>query len=314
MYGVDGALLSRQYKEHISGFRDWKQRHHASEYVLFKQNLGPRLSIDETCLSQGELYTLVTNKSAHGRKGSLVAMIRGTKADDVVWALSKLPRSLRLRVEEVTLDLSPSMRLIVKRAFPCATQVSDRFHVQRLMNDAVSDLRVDYRWQAIDQDNAEIALAKEVGRPFVPHVFENGDTRRQLLARSRHIVMKRHSRWTDSQRRRAEILFREYPALEQAYRVSMELTDIYNRRITPGVALSKLARWYDRVERLGLRFFRSVIETMQNNYGTICNYFENRSTNAAAEAFNAKIKAFRSQLPGITDIPLFIFRLAILFA
>ncbi len=104
MYGVDGALLSRQYKEHISDFRDWEQRHHASEYVLFKQNLGPRLSIDETCLSQGELYTLVTNKSAHGRKGSLVAMIRGTKADDVVWALSKLPRSLRLRVEEVTLD------------------------------------------------------------------------------------------------------------------------------------------------------------------------------------------------------------------
>ncbi len=113
MYGVDGALLSRQYKDHISDFRDWEQRAHASEYVLFKQNLGPRLSIDETCLSQGELYTLVTNKSAHGRKGSLVAMIRGTKADDVVWALSKLPRSLRLRVEEVTLDLSPSMKLML---------------------------------------------------------------------------------------------------------------------------------------------------------------------------------------------------------
>ena len=182
MYGVDGSLLSRQYKEHISNFRDWEQRHHAGEFVLFKQNLGPQLSIDETCLSQGELYTIVTNKSAHGRKGSLVAMIRGTKADDVVWALSKLPRSLRLKVEEVTLDLSPSMKLIVKRAFPRATQVSDRFHVQRLMNEAVSDLRVDYRWQAIDQENAEIALAKEVGRPFVPYVFENGDTRRQLFS------------------------------------------------------------------------------------------------------------------------------------
>ncbi len=42
------------------------------------------------------------------------------------------------------------MRLIAKRAFPNATIVSDRFHVQRLMNEAVSDLRVDYRWQAID--------------------------------------------------------------------------------------------------------------------------------------------------------------------
>jgi transposase len=306
--------LEYHYKEYISGFRDWEQRHHAGEYVLFKQNLGPRLSIDETCLSQGELYTIVTNKYAHGRKGSLVAMIRGTKAEEVIWALNKLPRTLRLKVEEVTLDLSPSMKLIIKKAFPRATQVSDRFHVQRLMNEAVSDLRVDYRWQAIDQENAEIALAKEIGRPFVPHVFENGDTRRQLLARSRHIVMKHHSRWTDSQRRRADILFREYPAIEQAYEVSMELTDIYNRRITPQVAILELARWYERVERLGLKFFRSVIETMQNNYAYICNYFENRSTNASAESFNAKIKAFRAQLRGIADIPFFIFRMAKLFA
>jgi transposase len=306
--------LEYQYKDHISNFRDWEQRHHAGEYVLFKQNLGARLSIDETSLSQGELYTIVTNKSAHGRKGSLVAMIRGTKAEEVIWALSQLPRNLRLRVEEVTLDLSPSMKLIVKKAFPNATQVSDRFHVQRLMNEAISDLRVDYRWPAIDQENAEIALAKETGHKFVSHVFENGDTRRQLLARSRHIVMKHRSRWTDSQRRRAEILFREYPVLAEAYEVSMELTDIYNRNITPQMAMTKLARWYDKVERLGLKFFRSVIETMQNNYGTICNYFSNRSTNASAESFNAKVKAFRAQLRGIADIPFFIFRLAKLFA
>jgi transposase len=78
--------------------------------------------------------------------------------------------------------------------------------------------------------------------------------------------------------------------------------------------MTKLAHWYDKVEPLGLKFFRSVIETMQNNYGTICNYFSNRSTNASAESFNAKVKAFRSQLRGIADIPFFIFRLAKLFA
>ncbi len=47
---------------------------------------------------------------------------------------------------------------------------------------------------------------------------------------------------------------------------------------------------------------------------SICNYFENRYTNASAESFNAKVKAFRSQLRGLTDIPFFIFRLAKLFA
>ena len=314
MYGVDGKKLSSWYKCFLSRYQGWEQLHHASEYVLFKENLGERLSMDETSLSQGELYTIITNKSAHGGKGSLVAMIKGTKSEDVIYYLNHLPRTKRLKVKEITIDLSPSMRLIAKQAFPNATIVSDRFHVQKLMNEAVSDLRVDFRWQAIDQENKEIALAKELGRKFISHTFENGDTRRQLLARSRHVVMKHHSRWTDSQKRRARILFREYPAIEEAYNVSMKLTDIFNTKCNKAVALTKLARWYDEVERLNCKFFNSVIQTMQNNYATIVNYFENRSTNASAESFNAKVKAFRSQFRGISDIPFFIFRLATLFA
>jgi transposase len=270
--------------------------------------------MDETCLSQGELYTIITNKSAHGGKGSLVAMIRGTRSEDIIYYLNHLPRTKRLKVKEITIDLSPSMRLIAKRAFPNATIVSDRFHVQKLMNEAISDLRVDYRWQAIDQENEEVAFAKEIGRKFIPHTFENGDTRRQLLARSRHIVMKHHSKWTDSQKRRAAILFREYPAIEEAYGVSMKLTDIFNTKCNKSVALTKLARWYEEVEKLNCKFFNSVTQTMQNNYATIVNYFENRSTNASAESFNAKVKAFRNQFRGVADIPFFIFRLATIFA
>ncbi len=61
------------------------------------------------------------------------------------------------------------------------------------------------------------------------------------------------------------------------------------------MALTKLALWYDKVERMNGKFFNSVIQTMQNNYGTIANYFEHRSTNASAESFNAKVKAFKNQ-------------------
>jgi len=257
----------------------------------------------------------LTNKSAHGKGGSLVAMVKGTKSEDVIWAINKIPRSMRLKVEEITLDLSPTMKLIAKRCFPNATIVSDRFHVQGLMNEAVSDLRISHRWEAIDLENAEIALAREVGRKYVPHTFENGDTRRQLLARSRLVIMKHCSRWTDSQRRRADILFREYPDLKEAYVVSMALSAIYNERhIDKGIALAKLAKWYDSVEKLNCKFFKSVIESMQNNYGTIVNYFDNRSTNASAESFNAKVKAFRSQFRGVRDIPFFIYRLEKLYA
>ena len=68
------------------------------------------------------------------------------------------------------------------------------------------------------------------------------------------------------------------------------------------------------VEELNSKFFNSVIQTMQNNYATIASYFENRSTNASAESFNAKVKAFRNQFRGVADIPFFIFRLATIFA
>jgi transposase len=314
MYHVDGSLLSRQYKHHISDYQQWDQKERASEYVLYKQNLGSYLSMDETALSQGELYTIVTNREGKGREGALVAMIKGIRAEDVIFYLQKLPRKERLKVKEITLDLSPTMMNIAKKSFPNAVLVSDRFHVQRLMNEAVNDLRISHRWEAMEMENNEIEMTKEAKRKFIPHVFENGDTRKQLLARSRYIILKHKSKWTESQKRRAKILFEQYPDIEQAYQTALELTDIYNQKISKGVALTKLARWYDKVEKLDLKFFKTVVETMKNNYDTIVNFFVNRSTNASAESFNAKIKAFRSQFRGVRDIPFFIYRLTKLCA
>ena len=190
------------------------------------------------------------------------------------------------------------MKLIAKKAFPKADIVADRFHVQKLMNEAVSDLRVNYRWQAIDFENTEIALAKELKRKHISHTFDNGDTRRQLLARSRHIVMTHFSKWTESQKWRAEIFSHEYPAIEQAYEVSMQLTQIYNKTTDKSIVMTKLAHWYNRVEGMNLKFFNSVVKTMQNNYEIIANYFDSRSTNASAESFNAKIKALDHNFEG----------------
>nr|WP_277871395.1 transposase [Tamlana carrageenivorans] len=42
--------------------------------------------------------------------------------------------------------------------------------------------------------------------------------------------------------------------------------------------------------------------TMSIHYQNILNYFDNRSTNASAEAFNAKIKAFRTQFRGVRNV------------
>lgn len=68
-FQVDGKQLQQQYKDHISDYKTWEQKEHASDWMVFPKNMGTRLSIDQTSLSNGELYTIVTNKAAKGRKG-----------------------------------------------------------------------------------------------------------------------------------------------------------------------------------------------------------------------------------------------------
>jgi transposase len=251
-FGVDGKLLEEQYRDHLSDFYSWDQLEHAQDWILFEENIGPSLSIDETALSQGELYTIVTNKAAKGKKGALVAMIKGTQSESVRTILEKIPLRKRNLVTEITLDMAATMEKIAKFSFPKATLVTDRFHVQKLAYEAVQDLRVKYRWEAIDQENKEIELSKETKQKYTPEILENGDTLKQLLARSRYILYKPQSKWTQSQWRRGEILFAKYPIIEQAYFLSLQLGSIFNSCKEKGVAFTKLAHWYDRVEKTGI--------------------------------------------------------------
>ena len=100
---------------------------HAQDWLLFENNIGESLSIDETCLSSGEVYTFLTNKAGKGRKGTLVAVVKGTKAEDVIQVLKKIDLSKRNTVKEITLDLSSSMMRIARSVFPKALITNDRF-------------------------------------------------------------------------------------------------------------------------------------------------------------------------------------------
>ena len=282
---------------------------HAGDWLLFDENLGESLSIDETCLSSGEVYTFLTNKAGKGGRGTLVAVVRGTKAEDVIRVLEKIDLSKRKTVKEITLDLSSSMMIIARTVFPKALITNDRFHVQKLYYDALDDMRIAYRWMARDRENEEMKEAKAKNETYRPFRYSNGDTRKQLLARAKFILTKHKSKWTESQRLRAEIIFENYPELKKAYDLAMELTDIYNARSIKDAARLKLAKWFNKVEKLGVDNFYTVIDTFKNHYDTILNFFVNRATNANAESFNAKVKAFRAQFRGGTDIPFFLYRL-----
>ena len=104
-YQVNGKLLEEQYRNHLSDFYQWEQLEHASDWILFEKNLGKNISIDETSLSQGELYTVLTNKEAKGRKGALIAIIKGTNSDFIRKILERIPFKKRKIVKEITLDM-----------------------------------------------------------------------------------------------------------------------------------------------------------------------------------------------------------------
>lgn len=184
----------------------------------------------------------------------------------------------------------------------------------RLAYDAVQEIRIKYRWEALDQENEAIKTAKAAGKPYEPELLENGDTLKQLLARSRYLLFKHKDKWTKSQFIRAKLLFERYPLINQAYNLSSKLGTIFRNYTSKELAYKPLAFWYDEVEKSGLESFRTVAKSIESHYVEILNFFNNRSTNASAESFNAKIKAFRSTSRGVRDISFFLFRLSKLYA
>lgn len=313
-FQVEGKQLQEQYKAHISDYNSWEQKDHADQWMLFTKNISPYLSIDETALSNGELYTIITNKTAKGRKGAIVAMIKGTVAEDIIVVLKKIPERLRKRVQEVTMDMAANMQLAIRRCFTNAHRVIDRFHVQKLAYDAVQECRIKYRWEALDAENEAIKQAKRNKTIFRGEVLSNGDTLKQLLARSRYLLFKHHSKWTQVQKNRAELLFERYPELKKAYKLSLRLGEIFKVCKSKEQAFKRLALWYNDVEDSAIEAFRTVSRSIQAHYLSILNFFTNRSTNASAESFNAKVKAFRATSRGVRDVKFFLFRLSKIYA
>jgi transposase len=267
------------------------------------------LSIDETSLSNGELYTILTNKVAKGKKGTIVAMIAGTKAETVIAIIEKIPLKQRNKVTEITLDMAANMGLIAKKCFPNAIRVTDRFHVQKLALEALQEIRIKYRWQAIDLENEAIEKARKAKKKYDPILLSNDDTIKQLLARSRYFLYKNKSKWTKNQTERASILFELYPDIEKAYDLAQDLRNIFEKTSDKIIGFARLAKWHEKVNQSGFKSFNTISKSIMNHYQTILNYFDNRSTNASAESFNAKIKAFRSQFRGVRNIDFFLFRL-----
>lgn len=343
-FKVDGRSLERAYKEKMSGFRQWGQADHAMDWMLLPQNMGRRMSLDESMHAK-DLFTFLTNKDGHGKKGTLAAVARGTKVAEVERVLMQIPEGQRLAVEEITMDFSDSMCQIAKRCFPNATIVIDCFHIVQRVCDALNEMRMKLKRQAVVEQKKEEAefkakMAKRRkarayyhkkhprknngerrGRPrlranekFKPSTLANGDTKVDLLTRARYILPKSGNDWSERQKERAALLFELCPDIREAYSLVCKLRAVFrDRKISRAEAKERLHEWYREVAQSSIREVKSARDCIKSKEDEVLNFFINRSTNAAAESFNSKAKGFRSELRGVRDLPFFFYRCAMIF-
>jgi transposase len=313
-YFVKSKTLQKHYKHQVSGYHEWEQKNHAQDYLIFPENITDSISIDEVSLSKGELYTIVTNKNTDCKnKKSVIAIINGTEAKTIEEVLLKLPLESRNKVKEISMDMAPNMALASRNCFIKSSLVIDRFHVVRLVCDAMQHLRTQLRWKVIDEENEAIKKTKEQGLKYKAEILSNGDTLRELLVRSKYLLYKYEDDWTLNQKKRAELLFTKYPQLKQAYELCISFRNIYKCK-SKQQAIEKFTDWKNKVLKVNIKEFNSVVNSIEHHFDNIMNFFNNRNTNANAESFNSKIKNFRANLRGVTDIKFFLFRLQKLFA
>lgn len=343
-YKINGDRLERSYKDYLSDFRQWEQKPHASDWILLEKNMGPRLSIDETSL-QEDLFTILSNKDGHGRRGTVIAAVRGTKASEVIRILMQIPQEKRIEVREVTMDFSDSMYSIVSAVFPNATIVIDCFHIIKRCGDAVEEIRLRSKREAIkDQRKRQAEFRNKLeqrvkqrkyyrkkhprrykgrkrGRKpvrlnerFKPEILDNGDTGVELLTRSRGLLRVSRNNWSDTQKIRAGLLFSLYPKIKEAYNLVDSLRNVFRMKTLDRVnARNRLHEWYQKVAGCSLREVKSARDAVRFKEEEVLNYFINRSTNAAAESLNSKLKRFRAQLHGVSDLPFFMYRVSLIF-
>lgn len=290
--------LSEHYRKRLSGYDETT----APEELFHPENMGKRMAIDETALVRGELFTILTNKDT----GKLVALMKGTKASEVT---AKLMRHLsvekRMAVEEVTLDMDTGFEWVTNQCFLNAEKVVDRFHVQKLVAECVQALRITER-QKILSARREARKAKM--RMPAEKPYENGDTPRELLARSRYLLFKPVHSWTEKQKERAMILFREHPDIQRAYELSQQLKQLYDKSMSRDVAAILLRQWCQACDLSAIPEMEDAAASVLRHEGRILNFWSNRATNAFAESFNAKLKHFRGMLRGVRDLKFFLFR------
>ena len=272
--------------------------------ILKPENIGEEMAVDEKMIDE-EFYTVFTN-----RQTGKIAMLAETMQ---VAELSKLIDKMgdaKNVIKEVTLDLSPTYEKFVEKCFPQATLIADKFHVIKHIVDTVQDIRIRLKHEEL----AKIPPIKKERKAYEKETkLINGESRIEMLTKSRYLLFKKTETWTASQEKRAVLLFETFPQIEATYKLTQQIRNWFNKTNVGKYEWQiekELIHWYDNAEQQKLPEVENLIRLIGGHEQKIMNYFIAGKTNAKAEAINSKIQRFITANYGVRDKDFFFYRLA----
>lgn len=304
------------YRNYLSGYpeaveaKEWgKDNFRGSDKrekcvpVLKAENFGEQMSVDEKMIDE-EFYTVMTNRET----GKIALLAETLQVADLSRLIDKIGEA-KNKVKTITLDLSPTYERFCEQSFK-ATLVADKFHIVKYITEAVQTLRIRLKQEEINK----LPPTKKERKAYEKQTrLINGESRVEMLARSRYVLFKQPGDWTHSQQKRATLLFTAYPSLQKAYELTQKIRNWLSKENIGKYEWQierQLIDWYDHAEQAKLPEIENLIRLIGSHEQKIINYFKTGKTNAKAEAMNSKIQRFIAANYGVRDKDFFFYRLA----
>lgn len=344
MLGISGKKLHHWYKSVLSGFETASAQQSLHEHdlqvknprgvkeiiqvpILKPQNMGKHMAIDEKNIA-GKCFTILTN-----RETGKISLMANTLIARHLHRLGLKLGDTCFEVESLTRDLANNYDWLGRQLFMNAEHIGDKFHILRHGFDALQSVRIRLRQQELTHqrltrenhrrlEQEKKKLFKEKGltyrvQKYKEELLQNGDTKAQLLVRSRYLLFKFKSDWTTEQEQRAKLLFKLYPAIKTAYTLISRFRKWYDKKQVGkslNLKTTQLNKWYQAVRKQKIEEVENFADLVKRHEGVTLNYFKNGFTNAYAESLNAKIQRMLSKGHGTKNLDFFLFRIKILFA
>ena len=232
------------------------------------------LAIDEISIGKGHRYlTIVLDLDS----GAAVHVGEG-KGGDSLRDFWKRLRSSGAKVKAVATDMSPAYIDAVTTQLPQAILVFDRFHVVKLFNEKLSDLRRSLYREATDQ------LHKKVLK----------GTRWLLLKRPENLDLKRN------EPERLQEALRLNQPLAAAYYLKEQLGEVWEQEDQEAAQVF-LLDWIAQAETSGIRQLIGFAKTLRLHAFGILNWYDYPISTGPLEGTNNKIKTMKRQAYGFRD-------------